>query len=354
MSLTPILVDKLEYPSSLYGYNPILDEYRDKIYQISSDNWKKIRFYINPYDFVNVTFKNLTIINRAFYKYWEIVHTFKLLEPLNSQDSIFHCAEAPGGFIQGTQLFFQKRNIPDKDGFLNVKKGIPSIFTMSIVKKNHYYDKSILKKNITILYGKDSNGDITSLNNIKNLGNTLKKIAFITADGGFDEGHMYNMKEQLHYNLIFHEVLAALTLQKKGGCFLLKVFDIYTTTSIHILYLLFTNYHEFYIYKPKTSRPTNSEKYIVCKNFKGISQSDLDILYTFSTIINSIATKTYQYSFTLFKDIDKSFINKIKSTNDLFLSIQCEYLKKGIYSVQKCEKKTYWESWKNEYDFCFT
>jgi cap1 methyltransferase len=46
-----------------------------------------------------------------------------------------------------------------------------------------------------------------------------------------------------------------------------KVFDILTETSIQLIYLLFSFYKEVYIYKPKTSRPTNSEKYIICKYF---------------------------------------------------------------------------------------
>ena len=36
------------------------------------------------------------------------------------------------------------------------------------------------------------------------------------------------------------------------------------------------------IFKPLTSRPANSEKYIVCKNFKGISNKDKKKLISIS------------------------------------------------------------------------
>ena len=46
------------------------------------------------------------------------------------------------------------------------------------------------------------------------------------------------MKEQIHYSLILHEVLAMLILGVKKTNFVLKMYVIYTKTSIDILYLL--------------------------------------------------------------------------------------------------------------------
>ena len=87
-----------------YGFNNKLNEYRDNIDNINNDLWKKIRWYINEYDFVVKD----PIINRAFYKYWEIINKFNIFKEYNvSSDLILHCAEAPGCFIQGTNLFLQ-------------------------------------------------------------------------------------------------------------------------------------------------------------------------------------------------------------------------------------------------------
>ena len=62
-------------------------------------------------------------------------------------------------------------------------------------------------------------------------------------------------------------------MQKKEGHFILKIFDIFSKTTLDILYLLSSVYKQVYIVKPNTSRLANSEKYIVCKNFKGVSES---------------------------------------------------------------------------------
>ena len=40
-----------------------------------------------------------------------------------------------------------------------------------------------------------------------------------------------------------------------------------------LLYLLNQLYEEVYIYKPKTSRTANSEKYFIAKGFKGINKT---------------------------------------------------------------------------------
>jgi hypothetical protein len=92
-----------ELPNEKYGYDLKLNDYRNKIDNINSDNWKKVRWYINEYDF---QVKD-PIINRAFYKYWEIINEFEIYEDYTETDLILHCAEAPGGFIQGTNIYLQ-------------------------------------------------------------------------------------------------------------------------------------------------------------------------------------------------------------------------------------------------------
>ena len=60
----------------------------------------------------------------------------------------------------------------------------------------------------------------------------------------------------------------AITMQKKGGTFVLKVFDLFLKPSVQLLYLLSCCYEQVYIIKPYTSRTANSERYVICKGFK--------------------------------------------------------------------------------------
>ena len=90
---------------------------------------------------------------------------------------------------------------------------------------------------------------------------------FITADGGFDFSTDFNAQEESSLNLVFCEIIYAIVLQKKGGSFVLKVFDCFSNVMVELLYLLCYLYDEVSIMKPCTSRSANSEKYIVCKRF---------------------------------------------------------------------------------------
>lgn len=355
-----------EFPKTEYGYDIKLNDYRNKIDNIDSDNWKKVRWYINEYDF---QVKD-PIINRAFYKYWEIINEFEIYEEYDESDLILHCAEAPGGFIQGTNIYLQIEHIncnvnknktidKDDDGFVVVKykkkQNVQNykIYTISLNKelpqyKNYNlpsYNKNIINKNLCIIYGKNKSGDINNLDNIDYIGQVSKAPFYlITADGGFDEGTDFNNKEQLHYNLILSEIYAGISLQKKDGHFILKVFDTLTETSIHLLYFLTLCYREVYIYKPKTSRPTNSEKYIICKYFnlsEKYKKKYMDNLKLLSH--NIMSTKSKFVSFTLFEEISKEFLSSIKEINSSLLKKQCSYLEKAI---QLCND----ENFINAYD----
>lgn len=343
--------DMPESPMECYGYNNNLNVCRNMIDNIDNENWKKVRWYINIYDF---QVKD-PIINRAFYKYWEIINEFDIFENYDQNDLILHCAEAPGGFIQGTNIYLQidrmtiNNNEPEvtDDGFTIVKKRNRNkkfenyrIYTISLNKdlpkyKTYNlpsYNKNILNKYLCVTYGKDNTGDINNIENIDYL-KSLSNVPFylVTADGGFDEGTDFNHKEQLHYQLILNEIYTALSMQKAGGHFVLKMFDVLTETSIHLLYLLFIFYREIYIYKPKTSRPTNSEKYVVCK-FYNIDESDkIFLLEKLRRLSISISKMDYTFiSFRLFDKIPNSFINRIRDINTILLDRQCEHLKNAI------------------------
>jgi 23S rRNA U2552 (ribose-2'-O)-methylase RlmE/FtsJ len=345
--------DNPEIPQEIYGYNKKLNVCRNNIDNINSENWKKVRWYINEYDF---QVKD-PIINRAFYKYWEIINEFEIFEDYNENEIILHCAEAPGGFIQGTNIYLQIDRIiqplqidkpdVDEEGFTIVKSKRKTnkydnyrIYTISLNKdlpqyKNYNlpsYNKNILNKYLCITYGKDNTGDINNLQNIDNIKNIIKKNFYlVTADGGFDEGNDFNHKEQLHYHLILNEIYSAISMQQTNGHFILKVFDILTETSINLLYLLFQCYQEVYVYKPKTSRPTNSEKYIICKYFNLKDDVKANYLNSLKKLSENImSSKTKFVSFKLFDNISTSFLDNVKTMNTYLLDKQCLHLENAI------------------------
>ena len=99
----------------------------------------------------------------------------------------------------------------------------------------------------------------------------------VTADGGFDWSDE-NYQEQEAYALLIGEILAAINVQQKGGHFVLKIFDTYTLLTLKLIHILTLCYQDVYICKPLFSRESNSEKYVICKDFKFDQKKNTAIL----------------------------------------------------------------------------
>jgi 23S rRNA U2552 (ribose-2'-O)-methylase RlmE/FtsJ len=150
--------------------------------------------------------------------------------------------------------------------------------------------KHNLKANVNLSYGCDGTGNLYNIDNIlhfrdsilgngTNMEREMNKVDFVTGDGGLDYSVNFNYQEQLSFRLIFCEIVSAFSILKTGGNFVLKIFDIHTTITLQYIYLLANYFEEVIINKPYTSRPANSEKYLVCKNFRGVSDGFMNKLY---------------------------------------------------------------------------
>lgn len=348
-------------PDGVYGHDENLNSLRNCIDAIDDGVWKKVRWAINPYDFAIDS--ETGIINRAFFKLWEISREHSVY-PLGAR-TVLHLAEAPGGFIQVTNEYYgrlvrcreaeetrnQGADSSGTDGFTPVKAKtkrkikLPEIYTMSLNKMHETfrsynlpsYNQKVLKDNVKITYGVDRTGDLCNPQNVHFLSKMLvgKYPEFITADGGFDEGNDFNHKEQLHYKLFLAEIMYCLALLCPGGNFVLKMFDTFTETSVHMLYLLTHMFQTVHIHKPKTSRPTNSEKYIICSNFMLSSKQRCDVSEKLMTLFRRIldAEQKQRYvSFSLFarSAIPTDFIERVAEINRESVAVQCEFLREAI------------------------
>lgn len=251
--------------NSLASY---LYEIKEKIEKREKD-WDIFKKYTNPYEYVHtcVPYKKRCVskykpLSRSYFKMIEIINTFGLQftpAPIRS----FHLAEGPGGFIEAISTV---RKNP-KDVYIGITlmddKNDPNIPGW---KKTDAFLRN--NRNVYIEYGADNTGNILSLDNYIGCKDQYKSsMDLITADGGFDFSLDFNMQEMNIAKLLFAQVCYAVVLQKKGGSFILKVFDCFMSHSVDVLYILSSFYNKVYMMKPYTSRYANSEKYIVCKDF---------------------------------------------------------------------------------------
>jgi DNA-directed RNA polymerase II subunit RPB2 len=122
-------------------------------------------------------------------------------------------------------------------------------------------------------------GDVTDAHVINTLGNAAHQrfgendgANLYTSDVGIEIASKdANRQEELTAFVNFGQILTGLLALAVGGHFVTKQFTFVTPFSRSLIAIIASLFEETYITKPKTSRPTNSEVYLVGKWFKGIS-----------------------------------------------------------------------------------
>jgi hypothetical protein len=175
----------------------------------------------------------------------------------------FHLAEGPGGFIEA---LLHLRNCAGDTYYGMTLQDSANEDVPGWKKSQQFLGQH--GDRVKIENGADGTGNILSLANFVHVKETYgATMDFVSADGGFDFTENFNEQESMMHRLLFAQIAYALCLQKQGGHFVLKIFDIFRPATVDLLYLLSSFYQRVYITKPDTSRHANSEKYVVCINF---------------------------------------------------------------------------------------
>ena len=256
---------EVKYSNSLSCYLYNIKKQIDK----HEREWDIYKKYTNPYEYINtiIPSKKKSVakykpLSRSYFKMIEIMNTFNIdfsTKPIQS----FHLAEGPGGFIEA--LSHRRNNKNDKYIGMTLidNENDPNIPAWK--KSNDFLNKN---PNVLIETGIDNTGNILSLDNFIYCKNKYSSsMDVITGDGGFDFSLDFNNQEISIARLLFAQICFAVTMQKKNGFFILKIFDCFMEHSVDLLYILSSFYDKVYIIKPQTSRYANSEKYIVCRDF---------------------------------------------------------------------------------------
>ena len=318
-----ILSDEVPVPVISNSLSNYLYDIKEEL-ESQEKEWDIFKKYMNPYEYIHslIPQKRKCVskykpLSRSYFKMIEIIHLFDLYfdsTPIRS----FHLAEGPGGFIEALvgarQCQYDQyvgMTILDENNDMNIPAW----------KKSEHFLRQ--HKNVYIEKGSTGTGNILALENLEyckeKYGSTMD---FITADGGFDFSLDFNQQEIIISRLLYAQIAFALLLQKRGGCFVLKIFDSFMQHSIDLIYILSTFYEKIYIIKPQTSRYANSEKYIVCKGFLfGSTDSYYPILHrTFEKMMSS---EQHIHRFINIP-IPLSFVTRLEEYNAIFGQQQIE------------------------------
>lgn len=224
-------------------------------------DFEQARRNANPYENLGTS----RFINRAAIKLANIIHVFGI----SQVGSWIGAAEAPGGFAEFLQYKF-----PMSKGFgisLSVEKGG---LAWKLKSSPHFraYTEG------------DGSGDLYTqsllFSNFVKRETRFMGVDLHTADGGFntDEEADYNRKELLTMRLILSEILIGLITVRVGGAMIIKMFNTHSEISKQLMMLISLAFEDVYLFKPLSSRPANSEKYLVALGKRGDIESLIEIV----------------------------------------------------------------------------
>lgn len=313
---------------------------KEQIEECGEEVWDSVKKYTNPFEFIHTTIPNcktctvskMRPLSRSFYKMIELHATFFTPSDLSPRINSFHLAEGPGGFIEALVHIRSRQSQTQTDvhygmTLLNHDASCPGWKKSKGFLEMH-------RNRVCIETGADGTGNIISLANFEHCVSNYKNTCeLITADGGFDFSCDFNNQETMVARLLVAEMGFALALQKPGGHFILKVFDTFTKPTIDIMYVLCNLYSEVYVSKPCTSRYANSERYIVCKNFR-LKTSDA-ILPHLVDMFKQLEAFPQNSAMTSVIPIehDSYFLNKMEECNAIIGQQQMETINATIHLI---------------------
>jgi len=394
MAITEKLETKNKFYNVMNPFEHVISNYEESLINITKQ-------YFNNKD------KAPEIMSRGFYKMWEILYLFGIGDTKNL--SYASMANTPESFIQAIIHYRQKfkdgitndkiysvliHSNKDKYtemnmqflGFYNKQyKNVFSIVDHRGVKKirvskaklqsggkskepndtdtsessetpKNIGNTKTTKKNKLIIENTGGSSPVgVSIKNIiqidtiklfkKDIEKTKKYLDLITSDGKIKTDNIHTQEPE-SYQLLLSEIIAALKVQAINGSFVLKVFETFTIPTLKLIYLLSSFYKNTYIYKPFYSRPYNSEKYIICKDFKLDQVKDAEQLKTkiktLETVLAEMDTNRFVYDiFPTLKLPDEylykmKLINiKIANTQQIMINEIVKYIKENNYFGEK-------------------
>uniref|UniRef100_A0A6C0D6U7 Ribosomal RNA methyltransferase FtsJ domain-containing protein n=1 Tax=viral metagenome TaxID=1070528 RepID=A0A6C0D6U7_9ZZZZ len=341
-----------EYESNI---PEIIFKKRDEITQYEKEHkWELAKKLANPYEMVytqeeKFPYPNISVVkplSRSYFKMIEMLYVTNFLNELPKDKNIrsAHIAEGPGGFMQAIIDVAEKEHRTIKKMYAITLKS--DKYYIPGWKKSTYFLKKY-SDIINISYGKDGTGDIYIKENQDNfIKNINVKVNIFTADGGFDFSLDYTQQEKQIFSLLVCSFIIGIQTLGINGMCIIKIFDTYSSHTKSLISICGSLFKQYTLYKPATSRPCNSERYFIGKEFKGLNKQVLDIL---KIIYENSLKNNYPYF-----NLDDNEYNFIENISKLHEKKQIEFidLAKEFAKNNELYKSYYKDNLNKSYNFC--
>ncbi|KAI7876725.1 FtsJ-domain-containing protein [Lichtheimia hyalospora FSU 10163] len=310
--------------SALFWDMPELTDQLTHLRERVKDATSEARGKSNPFERINKSI----FINRAATKLAALDATFALTRSEGNETFTFaDLCGGPGGFTE--YLLWRIHSWGSSAyGYGITLKASPQEDQLNWQTDKFHPDVPL---NFTKVDGVDGTGDLYQVPNIREFGAIVQQytrdrgVDLVVADGGFDFTGREMHQEQLARRLILCEIITMLTCLRQGGSFVCKFFDMSQQFTANLVWILYQLFDSICITKPLSSRPANSERYIVCKNL--LKQHPTRLIQALSDL-NQRFDKDDISSFipAAIVESDEEFVDYVKMRNLRFASKQIEAL----------------------------
>ena len=172
-----------------------------------------------------------------------------------------------------------------------------------------------------------------AMNNKNDVDLIISNEDIIVEDENFIEHHFYKA--------FLTTIVRILKNQSENGNAIIKFYDSMTIITLKLIYLISSFYEDSLIYKPFISRQSDTDRYLILKNFKASKNID-NLIKILETIIKSIDDKNYISDIFPEMVVSKEFMGIFKFVNVKLVNNQqimineiIKYIKENNYFGDK-------------------
>jgi len=335
-------------PSSASPYsNPYWTDYRlqsmkDRLNKTKSQlndlplsKWHKHTRMLNPAGSVTPILKKTArpeLLTVAWQKFHECFHVFEL-GPTQDQSEFntVHLCEAPGAFITSLN---HALSLHHQDVVWN---------WLGTTLNPHYEgndlgfmindDRFIMGSLKNWYFGKDDTGNLLDKTNMLGLIERSKKLGdtgivnLVTADGSIDCQSDPARQESIVSDLHMSEAITALNILADGGNLVIKMFTVFESESVCLLYLLACAFTKLDMFKPATSKEGNSEVYVIGRGLKR-SEWLTNMLDKLGEYYGKFPCENALFDLN---EIPEAFISSVRQCGELFMQLQENVISNNLH-----------------------
>jgi hypothetical protein len=201
--------------------------------------------------------------NRASDKLAELAEAVGLLDGIPENSAFLDLCGGPGSW---SQFLLARRDLALRGFGYTLRAAAGDSEDWNAQKKDEWYPELSSRSDWTALWGKDGTGDLLKVGNMDHACTRLEKerVLLCVADGGFNDSSIPpNLLELYFYRLFLGELLMAVRVLQPGGRFVCKLYGTCSQHTNALLYCATRLFLDVSIVKPRSSRATGPERYLV-------------------------------------------------------------------------------------------